>query len=158
MPLIVITGAPGSGKSTLVKALERTFGIARVRPLTSRRARPSEIPPDNDYVHVDRSELADAIQRNEVAFWDEVAGELYGVLTDDLTSDTGYRSLILPAARIPDIKQLAATAPFFLSPLGVVPREVVDAVGGCLAADASVGSVVIVVMEPGRVVVVASFV
>lgn len=118
MVLIVITGAPGAGKSTLARTLESSFGVLRVRPLTSRRRRPSEVPPDSDYVHLDRSEVAEAIRRNEVAFSDEVAGELYGVRIADLAAEAGLRSLILPAGRIPDIRRFAKTVPFFLSPRG----------------------------------------
>ena len=118
MVLIVLTGAPGSGKSTLARVLEASFGVARVRPLTSRSQRPTEAPPANDYIHVDRSVVEAAILRREVAFSDMVANELYGVRIADLGLGFGHRSLILPVGRIPDIKRFAPTVSFFLSPAG----------------------------------------
>lgn len=116
--LIVITGAPGAGKSTLARTLESSFGVARVRPLTSRGPRPTEVPPHNDYIHVDRWRVMEAIRSEEIAFFDEVAGELYGVRRSDLAGDGQHRSLILPAGRIPDVEQFARVVPFFLSPPG----------------------------------------
>ncbi|MGB4780364.1 hypothetical protein [Microbacterium sp.] len=116
--LIVITGAPGAGKSTLVGVLESEFNVTRVRPLTSRAARPTEVPPHNDYVHFGREDVAEAIRTGEIAFHDEVAGELYGVRKADLVEEGKHRSVILPAGRIPDVERYAHTIPFFLSPPG----------------------------------------
>lgn len=75
--LIVISGASGSGKTSIWKELVKRFGYRRSISVTTRPPRPGETN-GTDYIFVAKSKFEEMIRNAEFIEYAEVHGNLYG--------------------------------------------------------------------------------
>lgn len=83
--VIVISGASGSGKSTIVQAMIKKFqSLSYAISYTTRSPRPEE-KDGREYHFVDKEEFGRLIDSGEILEWEKICEEFYG---------TGKKSLI----------------------------------------------------------------
>lgn len=103
MRILAITGAPGSGKTTLADLLLQNASIAKLRPYTSRPRRSDETLLDYHFF----SEREAASRESQSLFWDELFGFRYGLLLSELRKPATLASLTLPTWRVADLRRAA---------------------------------------------------
>ena len=75
--LFIVSGASGTGKTTLCRALEDELGLYFSISATTRPQRPGEVN-GRDYVFLTRDQFEDWVNRGQFLEWAEVHGNLYG--------------------------------------------------------------------------------
>lgn len=126
--IITITGASGSGKTTVTRELLKTPNTKLIQSLTTRAARDSDLP--GEYIYgVSREELSRAKQ-NGLLLWDiETHGNIYGTVKTDVDQAliASCNSLMMVVPEVVPILHAYTPKPiisfFLVSPDKAVLRE-----------------------------------
>lgn len=82
--LLVISAPSGGGKSTIVRALRRTYpGLQFSVSATTRARRPSETN-GKEYFFLAKEEFRSRIERGDLIEWEEIYGDYYGTLRSEV--------------------------------------------------------------------------
>jgi guanylate kinase len=86
-PLLIVISAPsGCGKTTIAhEILRRNAGMRFSVSATTRRLRSGEVD-GTDYFFLSREEFRTRIDRGELVEWEEIYGDFYGTLKDQIDS------------------------------------------------------------------------
>lgn len=80
----MVSGASGTGKTTLCRAVEKNLGMHFSVSATTRPKRAGEVE-GKDYHFLNRKDFESKVSRGEFLEWAEVHGNLYGTLRQEVS-------------------------------------------------------------------------
>lgn len=91
--VIVLVGASGTGKTTLMNAIYEKYGIPKLITTTTRKPRPNEVD-GVDYYFVSKNEFLRRQQSNNFIEFTQYAGNFYGLEKEELETRKNNPSMI----------------------------------------------------------------